>query len=144
MQHAQWRGAQSAGNTGWVGRTDFNFNLFKEAKKSRFLHKESWYKKRENISASSNDQRIYRISLGEEQLEAKIKRKSVASKESSFFANRCFISIFSIFIIFIMILLNFAIFYPQVNKLMDETERQLKTIAMLTDDHQQASKMTKR
>ena len=90
--------------------------------------------------------------MGEEQLEAKIKRKSVASKESIFLPIVVLLSFCQLlsFLLLLFSLILPIIFHflsclsPQVNKLMDETERQLKTIAMLADDHQQASKMTKR
>ena len=67
--------------------------------------------------------------MGEEQLEAKIKRKSVASKVSR-----------SCDEVLLMVddlqlnLINLAC-YVQVNKLMDETERQLQAIAVLAENH---------
>ena len=67
--------------------------------------------------------------MGEEQLEAKIKRKSVASK-----VNR---SCHEVLLMVDDMQLNLIYLdcYVQVNKLMDETERQLQAIAVLAENH---------
>ena len=66
--------------------------------------------------------------MGEEQLEAKIKRKSVASKVSR--------SCDEVLLMVDDLQLNLINLdcYVQVNKLMDETERQLQAIAVLAEN----------
>ena len=66
--------------------------------------------------------------MGEEQLEAKIKRKSVASKVIQ--------SCHEVLLMIEDLQLNliYVDCYVQVNKLMDETERQLQAIAVLAEN----------
>lgn len=67
--------------------------------------------------------------MGEEQLEAKIKRKSVASKVNPS-CHELLLKIDNL-----QLNLIYLDCYVQVNKLMDETERQLQAIAVLAENH---------